>query len=123
MYSLSTIPVDKGLGFDFSDITDFVKTAATTGLNVYKQQMQMKQVKALAQANVQTAMPYPNGIVPANQYGMYNTILSTQAPYMQQTNLPQPMMMRPQSGIDTSTVLLTGGLVVGGIMLFKLLKG
>ena len=57
MYSLSNVAVNKvipadeglGLGFDFSSIADFVKTAATSGLGIYKQQMQLKQVKILAQ--------------------------------------------------------------------------
>lgn len=125
MYSLSTVPVDKGLGFDFSSIADFVKTAATTGLGVYKQQMQLKQVRTLAQAGMQSNLPNPNGIPNSNPYGIYQSMLPM-APYVtgQQLNLPQPGYPQQQSSmIDTGTMLTIGGLVVGGILLFKLIKG
>ena len=123
MYSLSNVSVnkmipqsavEKGLGFDFSAISDFVKTAATTGLNIYKQQATIQQTKALAASNpygvpIQT-LPFASPYLPAltsPQYGQ---------PYV------QPYVQQP-SMIDTSTMLMIGGLVVGGIVLFKVIKG
>ena len=120
MYSSSHVPVDKGLGFDFSSIADFVKTAATTGLNVYKQQMQLKQTKVLAQAGVNAGYAMPV----AGQYGGFSTGLQMSPIYGQQLNVPQPMMIPPpSSGMGTGTLLMLGGLAVGGLVLFKVLKG
>ena len=132
MYSLSNVAVNKvipadeglGLGFDFSSIADFVKTAATSGLGIYKQQMQLKQVKILAQNGYGSAIPNPNGIPNANQYGIYNAMLPMAQPYGQQLNIPQPGMYSQQNSMfTTGTMLTVGGLVVGGILLFKFLKG
>lgn len=130
MYSMSTIPVDKiipsdkGLGFDFGAIADFVKTAATTGLGVYRQQMQLRQVKALAAAGMQSDIPNPNGIPDPNQYGLYQTQLPLAQMFGRQLNIPRPGMYPQQSSMfDTGNVLMMGGLVVGGILLFKLIKG
>ena len=41
MYSASSVAVDKGLGFDFSDIAGLVKSALPVGLNIYQNQMQL----------------------------------------------------------------------------------
>ena len=132
MYSLSNVAVNKvipadeglGLGFDFSSIADFVKTAATTSLGVYRQQMQLRQVKALAQAGMRSDIPNPNGIPDSNQYGLYQTQLPLAQMFGRQSNIPQPGMYPQQSSmIDTSTMLMIGGLAVGGILLFKFLKG
>ena len=130
MYSMSTLPVDKvipsdkGLGFDFGAIADFVKTAATTGLGVYKNQMQLKQIKLLAQNGMRTDIPNPMGISDPNMFGIYNTQLPMVQPYGQQLNVPRPGMYPQQSSMfDTGNVLMMGGLVVGGILLFKLIKG
>ena len=133
MYSASNIGVDKvvpvgrldkGLGFDFSAIADFVKTAETTGLSIYKQQATIAQTKALAASNPYAVLPNPNGMVNPNAMGLYNSIatLPMAQPYMPAMNVPQPYQMQ-QSGIDTGTMLMIGGLVVGGILLFKVLKG
>ena len=130
MYSMSTLPVDKvipsdkGLGFDFGAIADFVKTAATTGLGVYKQQMQLKQIRVLAQNGMRSDIPNPMGISDPNMFGIYNTSLPMAQPYGQQLNVPRPGMYPQQSSMfDTGNVLMMGGLVVGGILLFKLIKG
>lgn len=130
MYSMSTLPVDKvipsdkGLGFDFGAIADFVKTAATTGLGVYKQQMQLKQIRVLAQNGMRSDIPNPNNIADPNMFGIYNTQLPMVLPYGQQLNVPRPEMYPQQSSMfDTNTMLMLGGLVVGGVVLFKVLKG
>ena len=130
MYSLSTLPVDKvipsdkGLGFDFSAIADFVKTAATAGLGVYKNQMQLQQIKVLSQNGYNSNIPNPNGMPNPNQFGIYNSMLPMAQPYGQQLNVPQPGMYPQQSSmVDTGTMLMIGGLVVGGVLLFKILKG
>lgn len=68
MYSHPNVQVDEKLGFDFSAIADFVKNAATTGLNIYQQQMIAKQQKAMAaQGYVPVATP-PKNII--NQGGV-----------------------------------------------------
>lgn len=132
MYSASDIGVDKvvpvgridkGLGFDFSAIADFVKTAATTGLGIYKQQATIAQTKALAASNPYAMLQNPNGMVNPNQYGLYNSIatLPMAQPYMPTMNVPQPYG-QPSSGIDTTTMLMIGGLIVGGAVLFKMLR-
>ena len=112
MYSSSRVPVDKGLGFDFSAITDFVSKAGTAALDVYKQQMQMKQMKALATANV----PY----VPQGP-GQYVGLPMSQI-YAPQPTLPSPVLVPPPSGgMSTNTILMIGGVVVGGALLFSML--
>jgi hypothetical protein len=118
MYSVSTIPVDakdRGLGFDFSDIADVVKNAATVGLNIYKNQMQLKQTKALAQVS------YPSAIPNVGTYQAPFTGMPIAPTYAPMTNVPQPMLIPQQSGgISTTTLLLIGGAVLlGGILLMK----
>lgn len=113
MYSAPNVPVDKGLGFDFSAIADFVGKAGTTALDIYKQQMQMKQMKALAQSN----MPFvPQGA------GAYVGLPMSQV-YPQQQTLPSPVLVQSQmgGGVSTNTILMVGGLVVGGVLLFSML--
>lgn len=121
MYSAPNIPVDKGLGFDFSQITDLVKGAATVGLGIFNKQMEIKQIKARSQAVANQGFAMPN----AGQYGQYSTGLPITPTYGFQPNMPQPIVPTYQSSsnINTGTVLMTGGLVIAGIILFKLIKG
>lgn len=112
MYSSSQVAVDKGLGFDFSQITDLVKSAATTGLNIYQNQLQVKQVQAMQRAG-QSSMQSPG--VYGQQYGILP---------MSQVMQPQPTfgmqpMMPPRSGMDTTTMLLIGAGVIGAVLMIK----
>lgn len=111
MYSRSDVAVDKGLGFDFSAITDLVKSALPVGLNIFQQQQQLKQVKAMGQYNMANGMYVPSVQLPgAQMYGM--------AP---QPNIPGQYY--PQSsGMSTTTMLVIGGAIVAGVLAFKLLK-
>jgi hypothetical protein len=119
MYNSPNIPVDKGLGFDFSAISDLVKGAATVGLNVFNNQMQLKSIKAMGYNNYNQGFGLPN----AGQYGQYSTGLPVTPSYGFNPNLPQPFMPQQQSGISTSTVLMAGGLVVAGVLAYKFMKG
>lgn len=111
MYSRSDVAVDKGLGFDFSEITNLVKSALPVGLNIFQQQQQLKQVKAMGQFNLQNGVYVPSVQLPASQmYGM--------AP---QTNIPQPYYSQ-SSGMSTTTMLAIGAAVVAGVVAFKLLR-
>lgn len=113
MYSSSKVAVDKGLGFDFSQITDLVKSAATTGLNIYQNQMQLKQVQALAKSGQgYTQSPGVYG----QQYGI---LPMSQVLQGQPTIGSQYIPQQPRSGMDTTTILLIGAAVVGGILVFK----
>ena len=107
MYSRSDVAVDKGLGFDFSAITDLVKSALPATLNIYQNQMQLKQIKAMS--NNPYALPVM-GVRAPQMYGM--------AP---QGNIPQPYYPT-SSGMSTTTMLAIGGALVVGVLAFKLLK-
>jgi len=111
MYSHSAVAVDKGLGFDFSEITNLVKSALPVGLNIFQNQMQLKQIKAMGQANVYGGYNVPAiGLPAAQMYGLRPTF-------------GQPGYMPPQSSMfDTSTMLMIGGALVGGLVLFKLIS-
>jgi hypothetical protein len=119
MYSRSDIAVDKvagvvdkGLGFDFSAITDLVKTALPVGLNIFQQQMQLKQVKVMQQ---------PGYIQSPGVYGQQYGILP-----MSQTLQPQPTFggqyTQPSSGIGTGTMLAIGAAAIVGLLAFKMLR-
>lgn len=117
MYSSSKIAVDKGLGFDFSQITDLVKSAATTGLNIYNNQLQVKQVQAMQKIAQQ------GGVVPQSPgvYGQQYGILP-----MSQALQPQPTFGSPVypttsriGGMSTETILMIGAVVIGGVLMFK----
>lgn len=119
MYSSSDIAVDrvagvvdKGLGFDFSAITDLVKGALPVGLNIFSQQMQLKQIKAMGQ---------PGYIPSPGMYGQQYGILP-----MSQSLQPQPTFggqyMQPSSGIGTGTILAIGGAAVIGLLAYKMLR-
>lgn len=117
MYSASSVAVDKGLGFDFSGIADLVKSALPVGLNIYQNQMQLKQVKAMAQ----TAQA--GGFVPQSP-GVYGQAYG-QLP-MSQVMQPQPTfgagyIAPPRTGMDTGTMMMVGAAVIGGLVLFKML--
>lgn len=132
MYSYSNMPVDRGvpmdigiptggyedqpdgLGFDWSSL---VENVSNLGLNIYKQQMQLKQVKAIAQAS--PGMPYPG------TYGQVSTGLPVSPAYVPGPNVPSMMPYQPiQSGVGTGTMLAIGGLVlVGGLLLFTMKRG
>lgn len=112
MYSHSAIAIDKGLGFDFSGIADLVKTALPVGLNIFGQQMQLKQIKAMQQPGyIQSPGVYgqPYGQLPLSQYLQ-----------------PQPTFggqyAQPSSGMSTGTMLAIGAAAVIGILAFKMLK-
>lgn len=116
MYNSPNVPVDKGLGFDFSQISDLVKGVTAVGLNIFNKQMDIKQVKAMGQVNA--------GLIPnAGQYGQYSTGLPVSPVYGFQPNVPQPYQPQPTSMFDTSTIMLGGLLIVGGLVLFKVLRG
>jgi hypothetical protein len=113
MYSRSDIAVDKGLGFDFSAITDLVKSALPVTLNIFQNQMKLNQVKAMGTPyGVNNPYGLPVQSLPAAQmYGM--------GP---QPNIPGQYAYPASSGIDTTTMLAIGGAVVVGLLAFKLLK-
>jgi hypothetical protein len=111
MYSNSSVAVDKGLGFDFSGLTDLVKSAATTGLGIYQNQMQLKQTKELAKLSQQ--MGYNVPVVRLPQTQMY----APQPTF----NTPMQFMPTQRTGMDTTTMLVIGGVAIGGIMLLKFL--
>jgi hypothetical protein len=96
MYGVSSVAVDKGLGFDFSAISNFVKQAATTGLNVYQQQVQLKQMKQMGYM-IPGFMPNPS-LPMSNQF----------AP---QPTFGTPMYVQPSSGMGTGTMLA----IIGGV--------
>ena len=113
MYSRGDIAVDKGLGFDFSAIADLVKTALPAGLNIYQNQMQLKQIKAIQQ---------PGYIQSPSMYGQgYGQVL----PFAQGLQA-QPTFggqyVQPSSGIGTGTMLAIGAAAVVGLLAFKLMR-
>lgn len=112
MYSASNVAVDKGLGFDFSEISNLVKSALPVGLNIFQQQMQLKQIKAMGQPGY---MQSPS--VYGQQYGLLP--ISRSVPAV--SNVPMPYY--GNQGMDTTTMLLIGGgVLVGGYVLLKALK-
>lgn len=115
MYSSAQVAVDKrvavdeGMGFDFSAITDLVKSALPVGLNIFQQQQQLRQIKATGAYNVANGMYVPNIQLPAAQmYGL-------------QPNIGQPYPMQ-SSGISTTMMLSIGGAIVVGVLAYKLLR-
>lgn len=112
MYSSSNIAVDKGLGFDFSGIADLVKAALPVTLNIFQQQAQLKQIKAMQQ---------PGYMPQTYSYGQQYGILP-----MSQSLQPQPTFggqyAQPSSGIGTGTILAIGAAAVVGMLAFKLMK-
>jgi hypothetical protein len=112
MYSASSVAVDKGLGFDFSGIADLVKAALPAGLNIYQNQMQLKQIKAIQQPGYMQ-QPYSYG----QRYGILP---------MSQSLQPQPTFggqyVQPSSGIGTGTMLAIGAAAVVGLLAFKLMR-
>lgn len=115
MYSSSKIAVDKGLGFDFSDIGNLVKTALPVGLNIFSQQMTLNAIKK------NPVTPMYNGYQQPSVYGQQYGILP-----MSQALQPQPTFgqsyMQPSSGIDTTTMLAIGGAIVVGLLAYKLMR-
>jgi len=112
MYSSSQVAVDKGLGFDFSGIAGLIKTALPATLNIFSNQMQLKQVRKMQQPGYMQ-QPYSYG----QQYGILP---------MSQSLQPQPTFggqyAQPSSGIGTGTILAIGAAAVVGILAFKLMK-
>lgn len=108
MYSNPAIQVDKGLGFDFSGIADLAKSAATVGLNIFNKQMELKQVKVLAEASK------------AGGYGVPAVTLPSAQMYNPQPTFGQPMYVPPPTGgMSMTTMLLLAGIAVGGIILYR----
>lgn len=115
MYSSSKVAVDKGLGFDFSQITDLVKSAATTGLNIYQNQLQVKQVQAMQKAGVNAGYMQSPGV-----YGQPYGILPMSQALQAQPTFGSPVYpMSSQSGISTTTILMIGAGVIGAVLMFK----
>lgn len=118
MYSRSDVAVDKGLGFDFSGIADLVKTALPAGLNIFQNQMQLKQIKAMQNLNMSGGFVQQSPGIYGQMYG----------------NLPMSQVMQNQptfggqyqqptsSGISTTTMLAIGAAAVVGILAFKMLR-
>lgn len=116
MYSSGKVAVDKGLGFDFSMISDLVKTALPTGLQLYSQQMQVNQLKATG------GYPQPYPMQSAAQY-----LVPGQLPMSQVLQRQPTIDMGPrqygQPGMDMTTMALIGmGTLVAGLLAFKLMK-
>lgn len=115
MYSSSKIAVDKGLGFDFSGIADLVKSAATTGLNIYQNQLQVKQVQAMQRAGMNAGYIQSPGV-----YGQPYGILPMSQTLQSQPTFGSSMYSMPSNrGMDTTTMLLIGAAVIGGVLVFK----
>ena len=112
MYSRGDVAIDKGLGFDFSGIADLVKSALPATLNIYNNQMQLKQIKEMNKPGYMQ-QPYSYG----QQYGILPMSQSLQA---------QPTFggqyIQPSSGIGTGTILAIAGAAVVGLLAFKLMK-
>lgn len=124
MYNSSNVPVDKGLGFDFSQISDMVKGVATVGLNVFNNQMQIKQIQAMGQRGANQGWGMPNPGQYGQPFGMQYGGNPSVPVYGFQPNIPQPYISQQQSSMfNTTTMLMLGGLAVGGIFLFKMFKG
>lgn len=115
MYSRGDVAVDKGLGFDFSGIADMVKAAIPVTLNIYQNQMQLKQIKAMNQSGYMQspsifgqgygqALPFAQGLQVQPTFG-------GQQPYYQQS-----------SGPGTGTMLAIGAAAVVGILAYKLMR-
>ncbi len=111
MYSRGDISVDKGLGFDFSAITDLVKSALPVGLNIYQNQMQLKQIKAMGSSSMHNGYNVPVVNLPGFQmYGMQpQSTFGGQYPVQ-------------SSGIGTGTMLAVGAAAVVGLLAYKLLR-
>lgn len=103
MYSISSVPVDRGLGFDFGSLIEGV---AKIGTDVYKQTMALKVAKAQATnpygAPMMNPAQIPVGALPSASF------------YTPMQNVPQPFVTQ-QSGMSTGTMLAIGGLVLGGL--------
>ena len=125
MYSSPCIAVDKkvsieeGLGFDFSGLTDLVKSAATTGLNIYQNQMQVKQIQEMNKLAVQGGYAMPT----AGQYGQQYGILPMGQVMQPRPTFGQPMpyIPQPSGGMSTNTIVMVGAGLVGALALFKVL--
>jgi hypothetical protein len=112
MYSSSKVAVDKGLGFDFSGIADLVKSAGTTALNIYQNQLQVKQIKELQKSGYPAQSPSVYG----QQYG----ILPMSQAMQSQPTFGSPVYPMPvRSGMDTTTMLMIGAGVIGAVLVFK----
>ena len=113
MYSASSVAVDKGLGFDFSGIADLVKTALPVGLNIFQQQTQLKQIKAMNQSGyMQQPGAYGQGY---GQLLPFSTAMQSQPTFGGQ-------YIQPSSGIGTGTMLAIGAAAVVGLLAFKLMR-
>lgn len=104
MYSNGKVAVDKGLGFDFSQINDLIKTALPVGLNIFNKQMELKQIKAMTQPGY---VPVPT--------------LPFAQPMATYSTFGQPV--QPSSGMSNTTMALIGiSALVVGLVAFKALK-
>jgi hypothetical protein len=96
MYSSPNVNVDERLGFDISTVTDFLKGAGQTAIDYYKQQAQLKQMKAMGGQSL--------------------------TPQQQQMMLQQQRMQMQQSqsqflGMNMTTLLI-GAVAIGGVIWF-----
>lgn len=111
MYSHGSVPVDKGLGFDFSGIADLVKAALPVTLSIFNNQQQLKQIKAGVQIN-----PYNN------PYGLQAGQLPLAAQFGVQPTLGNQMQYA-QPGMSTTTMALLGaGALIVGLIALKALR-
>lgn len=125
MYSAPCVAVDKkvsveeGLGFDFSGLTDLFKSAATTGLNIYQNQLQLKQVQEMQKNAVYGGYAMPT----AGQYGQQYGILPMGQVLQPRPTFGAPMPYTPPTsgGVSTNTMMMMGVGVLGALVLFKVL--
>lgn len=118
MYSVSSVAVDKGLGFDFSEIAGVLKAAMPVALNVYQNKMQVQQIRTMGAMAQQGGYAVPLAGGYAQPYGT----LPTAQPYqMQPTFGGQPGMMPLSSGMGMGTIAMLGAGVIGLAVAAKML--
>lgn len=114
MYSRTNVPVDKGLGFDFSQIADLAKSVATVGLNVYQNQMTVKQIQATGGRSVAGGYSLPFG-----PYGQQTGQLPLSQTFGVQPTFGQQPMAYQQPGMSATTMIMLGVVAVGGLLVLK----
>lgn len=115
MYSAGNVAVDKGLGFDFSQIADLAKSVATVGLNVYQNQVQKKQIQAMQGQAVMGGY----AMSPYGPYGQQAGQLPLSQAFGVQPTFGQAPMVYQQPGMSTTTMIMLGVAAVGGLLILK----
>ena len=124
MYSHGSVAVDKGLGFDFSDIAGLVKTALPAGLQIFSQQMQLNEINNNPTVGQTIYSVYQQPSVYGQQYGVLpmSQVLQPQVQFGQPGGIPG-QYYPPSPGMDMTTMAMIGGAVlVVGILAFKAFK-